>query len=66
MAEITRRRLRRRQIDWLNKNGWSYLLTAAGHPVVGRRYAELKLAGVAITAAGLQAAATQPNFAALD
>ncbi|MDH4564486.1 DUF4224 domain-containing protein [Pseudomonas sp. BN411] len=34
------------QIKWLAKNGWQYALTRARRPVVGRVYAQLKLAGV--------------------
>ncbi|WP_455893709.1 DUF4224 domain-containing protein [Pseudomonas palmensis] len=35
-----------RQIEWLNRNGWQHVLTAARRPVVGRVYARLKLAGI--------------------
>ncbi|QWE81228.1 DUF4224 domain-containing protein [Pseudomonas donghuensis] len=35
-----------RQIEWLNRNGWQHVLTAASRPVVGRVYARLKLAGI--------------------
>ena len=34
------------QLDWLNRNGWKYVLTGARRPVVGRVYARMKLAGV--------------------
>jgi len=34
------------QIGWLNKNGRQYVLTKARHPVVGRFYARMQLAGV--------------------
>ena len=34
------------QKQWLLQNGWQYVLTGAGRPVVGRVYARLKLAGV--------------------
>ncbi|WP_431077972.1 DUF4224 domain-containing protein [Pseudomonas siliginis] len=34
------------QLDWLNRNGWKYVLTGARRPVVGRVYARLKLSGV--------------------
>ncbi|MDD1978981.1 DUF4224 domain-containing protein [Pseudomonas tussilaginis] len=46
IAAITGYLLPSRQIDWLNRNGWQHVLTAARRPVVGRVYARLKLAGV--------------------
>lgn len=36
----------RLQIDWLTDNGWVFFRTRAGRPVVGRLYANLKLANV--------------------
>ncbi|RQA20089.1 DUF4224 domain-containing protein [Pseudomonas aeruginosa] len=35
-----------KQIEWLNRYGWKYAVTAANRPIVGRVYARLKLAGV--------------------
>jgi hypothetical protein len=46
LAVITGYRVPSRQIDWLNMNGWKYVLTGARRPIVGRLYARLKLAGV--------------------
>ncbi|MET3052076.1 DUF4224 domain-containing protein [Pseudomonas alkylphenolica] len=46
IAAITGYLLPSRQIEWLNKNGWQHVLTAARRPVVGRVYARLKLAGI--------------------
>ncbi|AKV08486.1 hypothetical protein B723_19630 [Pseudomonas fluorescens NCIMB 11764] len=34
------------QRQWLQRNAWNHVLTAAQRPVVGRVYARLKLAGV--------------------
>ncbi|PHH38751.1 DUF4224 domain-containing protein [Pseudomonas putida] len=34
------------QLDWLNRNGWKYVLTGSRRPVVGRVYARMKLSGV--------------------
>lgn len=34
------------QRQWLQRNAWEHVLTAAQRPVVGRVYARLKLAGV--------------------
>ncbi|MCI3908823.1 DUF4224 domain-containing protein [Pseudomonas viridiflava] len=46
LALITGYQLATRQIQWLDLNGWQYVLTGARKPVVGRVYARLKLAGV--------------------
>jgi hypothetical protein len=53
-----------RQKDWLNRNGWNYVVNAAGRPIVGRWFARLRLAGVPPSAVSLLQA-RQPNFAAL-
>ncbi len=34
------------QVDWLNKNGWLFILNRAGAPKIGRLYARLLLAGI--------------------
>ena len=34
------------QRQWLQRNAWEHVLTAAQRPIVGRVYARLKLAGV--------------------
>lgn len=34
------------QIDWLKRNGWTFVQNRAGTPKVGRLYARLKLAGI--------------------
>ncbi|MDT8998383.1 DUF4224 domain-containing protein [Paucibacter sp. APW11] len=36
----------RLQIHWLESNGWKFIKTRAGVPVVGRLYANLKMGGV--------------------
>ncbi len=33
------------QLDWLNRNGWIYIVNARGVPIVGRYYCNLKMAG---------------------
>ena len=55
------------QREWLDKNGWPYVVNASGRPIVGRWAARIRLAGVQPTATstGLQPAG-RPNFAALD
>lgn len=34
------------QIIWLEAQGWTYVKTRAGEPIIGRMYARLKLAGI--------------------
>lgn len=34
------------QISWLDAQGWTYVRTRAGEPIIGRMYARLKLAGI--------------------
>lgn len=46
VAELTGREYPSKQIEWLNRYGWKYAVTAANRPIVGRVYARLKLAGV--------------------
>jgi hypothetical protein len=46
LAAITGYVIPSRQIEWLDSNGWKYVLTRARRPVVGRVYARMKLAGV--------------------
>jgi len=46
LATITGYLIPSKQIQWLAKNQWEFVLTGARRPVVGRVYARLKLAGV--------------------
>lgn len=46
LAVITGYQVPSKQIAWLDDNCWSYVLTGAHRPIVGRVYARLKLAGV--------------------
>jgi hypothetical protein len=46
LAAITGYLIPSRQIEWLDSNGWKYVLTRARRPVVGRVYARMKLASV--------------------
>ena len=66
LFEVTGRKHVASQRDWLDKNGWAYVVNAAGRPIVGRWYARMRLAGVQPTAggAGVQQA-WQPDFSAL-
>lgn len=57
VAAITGYQKPSKQIGWLSRNGWQYVLTAARRPIVGRVYARLKLAGVKPTAGNTTAEA---------
>jgi hypothetical protein len=46
LAVITGYKIPSCQRQWLQRNAWEHVLTAAQRPVVGRVYARLKLAGV--------------------
>lgn len=67
LAEVTGYKHTASQHEWLDKNGWAYVVNAAGRPIVGRWFARMRLAGVQPTAAstGMQPVG-RPNFAALD
>lgn len=34
------------QVAWLAREGWAYVRTRGGEPIVGRFYARLRLAGI--------------------
>lgn len=53
------------QLAWLRDQGWAYTLTRAGKPVVGRLYANLKLAGVEV-ATIVGPTSWQPNLGAIQ
>lgn len=55
-----------RQREWLDANGWKYVLNGSRRPIVGRHFARLRLAGVQPTATGGTSPAWTPNFAALS
>ncbi|SEI91384.1 protein of unknown function [Azotobacter beijerinckii] len=46
---ITGYKMPAKQRTWLDQNGWKYHRNRAGHPVVGRAYARLKMAGITPT-----------------
>lgn len=62
IAAITGYMIPSRQIEWLNKNGWKYVLTRSRRPVVGRVYARMKLAGVKPSAENVAAEAWSLNL----
>lgn len=65
LAGITGTPQHKLQIEWLKANGWAFSLTRASRPVVGRLYANLKLANIDL---GTMAPSTEwsPNLAALN
>lgn len=67
LAEVTGYKHVASQREWLDKNGWKYVVNASGRPIVGRWFARMRLAGVQPTtaSAGMQPA-WRPDFAALD
>jgi hypothetical protein len=49
LTDISGRSRKDDQITWLRANGWQHAVNAAGHPIVGRWYARMKLAGVELS-----------------
>lgn len=67
LAEVTGYKHVASQCNWLDRNGWFYVVNASGRPIVGRWFARMRLAGVQPTAAAVvMQAAASPNFAALN
>jgi hypothetical protein len=64
LAEVTGYKLPGSQREWLDRNGWCYVVNAAQRPVVGRWYARMKLAGV--TPGTEQKAGWVPDFSTLS
>jgi len=46
VLQITGCARRNDQISWLDSQGWAYVKTRAGEPIIGRLYARMKLAGI--------------------
>lgn len=65
LAEITGYKHPGSQKDWLDANGWKYVLNAARRPIVGRWFARMRLAGVQPSAAPGYEPAWQPDFSVL-
>jgi|APDOM4702015073_1054812.scaffolds.fasta_scaffold259388_2 hypothetical protein len=64
LAEISGCKLPSGQRDWLDRNGWKYVLNAANRPIVGRYFARLHLAGVSVAKMAPQEA-WRPDFSML-
>jgi hypothetical protein len=60
VQDITGFKLNRLQVDWLQRKGWRFEISAIGRPVVARRYAE-KMLGCGDELA----AVLRPDFASL-
>lgn len=67
LAEVTGYKHVASQKEWLDKNGWAYVVNASGRPIVGRWFARMRMAGVQPTAAsaGMQPA-WRPDFSSLE
>ncbi len=66
LAELSGYKHPASQREWLDANGWQYVLNAARRPIVGRHFARMRLSGVQPTADGLTAPAWKPDFSALQ
>ncbi len=65
LVEVTGYKHAASQREWLDKNGWHYVLNAAGKPIVGRKYAEMRMSGITPTISGAQPA-WRPDFSTLS
>lgn len=65
LAKITGVSMSKLQIEWLSTNGWRHHTTRAGEPVVGRLYANLKMAGVDISTV-MKTTTWEPDFSGLQ
>lgn len=66
LIEVTGYKHPASQREWLDTNGWKYVLTGAHRPVVGRWFARMRLAGVQPTDGGnVEPVAWKPDFSAL-
>lgn len=43
LIELTDRQMPGKQIEWLDKSGWKYVVSAAGRPKVSREFFRLKM-----------------------
>lgn len=54
LVRLTGYTMPRKQIEWLNQNGWKFECTGAGRPIVGRLFARFRLAGIKPTVQAAQ------------
>lgn len=64
LLEITGYKHPSSQKDWLDKNGWRYVVNGSGRPIVNRWYARMRMSGITPTMTGMDPA-WKPNFASL-
>lgn len=63
MRELTGRALHKRQREWLQAEGWTFTVNAAGRPIVSRAHMEAMLGGAKTDTA--EARIYRPNFDAI-
>lgn len=59
LCQLTGAKLKRLQIEWLNKNGYVYIQNRAGEPVVAREHV---LAKLGVVSQNRLSRRTEPNF----
>lgn len=65
LVEVTGYKHVASQKEWLDKNGWKYVVNGSGRPIVSRLYARMRMAGLEPTVSGMQSA-WKPDFSALS
>lgn len=63
LVEVTGYKHVASQKEWLDKNGWRYVVNAAGRPIVNRWYARMRMSGITPTGAKEE---WKPDFSALE
>lgn len=63
VEQITGRKSRRHQVEWLTAKRWQFEVNARGVPIIARSYAESRLSGVSAAPAAQRP--RRPNFDAL-
>ena len=63
MRDLTGRALHKRQREWLQAEGWTFTVNAAGRPIVSRAHMETMLGGAKNDTA--EARIYRPNFDAI-
>ena len=63
VEQITGRKSKKHQVQWLTAKHWQFDVNARGVPIIARSYAEMRLSGV--TPAPQSTRTRRPNFEAL-
>lgn len=63
VAQITGRKSKKHQVQWLTTKHWQFEVNARGVPIIARSYAETRLSGV--TPMPQATRTRRPNFEAL-